>query len=260
VRKALGVLDSAAILGAGAISWSPRGTESRGASDTLTVLPSAVPAPFFGAAEVAIPGVDAPGPESLGNGAFRDVPSLLQLRRTFMLYEHEEGVVLIDQHSAHERVLYERFLREMEQGGATSQRLLLPETLHLSPDEGEALELHGEALARLGYELESFGGHSVIVHAVPLPHPRFDALQCLRETLQALSGDRSPASHARHERLLATVACKAAVKAGDPLSVDEMRALFRALSSTALPAHDVHGRTGILRLTWDELDRRFGRR
>jgi DNA mismatch repair protein MutL len=257
VRKALGVLDSAAILGTGVVSWSPRGAAPHGASDTLTALPSSAPAPFFG---VAIAGGGAPAPDSLGNGAVHDVPALLQLRHTFMLYEHEEGVVLIDQHSAHERVLYERFLREMEQGGAPSQRLLLPETLHLSPDEGDALELHGAALARLGYELEAFGGHSVIVHAVPLPHRRFDALQCLRETLQALSGDRSPASHARHERLLATMACKAAVKAGDPLSVDEMRALFRALSSTALPAHDVHGRTGILRLTWDELDRRFGRR
>jgi DNA mismatch repair protein MutL len=66
--------------------------------------------------------------------------------------------------------------------------------------------------------------------------------------------------HAAHERLVATMACKAAVKAGDPLSIDEMRALFRALASTGLPAHDVHGRSGIIRLTWDELDRRFGRR
>jgi DNA mismatch repair protein MutL len=258
VRRALGVLDSASILGAGAISWSPRGGASA-AHDTLTTLPSSARAPFFGTADSA--GADE-GSASLGdgNGASYGIPALVQLRRTFMLYEHEEGIVLIDQHSAHERVLYERFLRELEGGGAPSQRLLLPETLHLSPDEGEALERHGPAFARLGYELEPFGGHSVIVHAVPLPHPRFDALRCLRDTLQALSGDRSPASHARHERLVATVACKAAVKAGEPLSVEEMGALFRALASTALPAHDVHGRTGILRLSWDELDRRFGRR
>jgi len=188
------------------------------------------------------------------------VPPLLQLRRTYLLYEHDEGVVLIDQHSAHERVLYERFMRQMTEGGASSQRLLLPETVHLSPRDAESLEEHRDALARLGFELEPFGGHSAIVHAVPMPHRRFDALRCLRETLAALSGDRGATVHAGHELLVATVACKAAVKAGEPLAPDEMQALFRALVATDLPAHDVHGRSGIIRLTWDELERRFGRR
>jgi DNA mismatch repair protein MutL len=82
----------------------------------------------------------------------------------------------------------------------------------------------------------------------------------LRESLAALSGDRGATAHAGHELLVATIACKAAVKAGEPLAPDEMQALFRALVSTALPAHDVHGRSGIIRLSWDELDRRFGRR
>jgi DNA mismatch repair protein MutL len=93
-----------------------------------------------------------------------------------------------------------------------------------------------------------------------MPHPRFDALRCLRETLDALTGDRVPSTAARHERLAATVACKAAIKAGDVLSPGEMRALFLALAATRLPAHDVHGRSTIVQLSWDELDRRFGRR
>jgi DNA mismatch repair protein MutL len=137
---------------------------------------------------------------------------------------------------------------------------LLPETVHLSPRDGESLEAHRDAFTRLGFELEPFGGHSVIVHAVPTPHRRFDALMCLRESLAALSGDRGATAHTGHELLVATVACKAAVKAGEPLGPDEMQALFRALVSTDLPAHDVHGRSGIIRLTWDELERRFGRR
>jgi DNA mismatch repair protein MutL len=189
----------------------------------------------------------------------RHVPPLLQLRRTYMLFEHDDGVVLIDQHSAHERVLYERFMGTLERGEAPSQRLLFPLTLHLTPAEGEAFEEHRDVLARLGFEVEGFGGHTLLVSSVPMPHPRFDAERCLRETLAALAGDRSPSAHARHERLAATVACKAAIKAGDELSPGEMRALFVALGETRLPAHDVHGRSTIVQLSWPELERRFGR-
>ncbi|GLC26572.1 DNA mismatch repair endonuclease MutL [Roseisolibacter agri] len=187
------------------------------------------------------------------------VPPLVQLRRTYMMFERDEGVVLIDQHSAHERVLYERFLGAMASGQSPSQRLLFPLTLHLSPAQADAFEANRDALTKLGYEVEPFGGGSLLVHAVPTPHPRFDAERCLRDTLDALTGDRHASTHARHERLAATVACKAAVKAGDALSPDEMRALFVALARTTLPAHDVHGRATIVHLGWDELERRFGR-
>ncbi len=259
VRRALGTADSAASLDAGIMLWSPRSASAAPPSSALSQLPSASASPLFAHTDSSLaPDARGPGRDGAVNGD--TPPQLVQLRRAYLLYEHEDGVVLIDQHSAHERVLYERFLRELEQGNASSQHLLLPDTVHLSPDEAEALDRHGEALARLGYELEAFGGHSVIVHAVPAPHPRFDAIRCLRETLQGLSGDRGASVHARHERLVATIACKAAVKAGDALSAEEMRALYRALASTDLPAHDVHGRAAMVRLTWDELDRRFGRR
>ena len=188
------------------------------------------------------------------------VPPLLQLRRTYLLFERDEGVVLIDQHSAHERVLYEQFMGVLDRGEAPSQRLLFPLTLHLGPAEADAFEANHAAFAALGFEIEGFGGHTLLVNAVPMPHPRFDAERCLRETLAALTGDRSPGDAKRHERLAATFACKAAIKAGDALSPGEMRALFIALAETKLPAHDVHGRSTIVRLSWDELDRRFGRK
>jgi DNA mismatch repair protein MutL len=253
VRRALGVLDSAAFVGAGARVWhAPQAGDAFSAP--LTTLPGNPASPFFQTGD-EVDGDMAPDRNEI------PVPALIQLRRTYLLYEHDDGVVLIDQHSAHERVLYERFMRQMTGGaGVTSQRLLLPETIHLSPRDGESLEAHRDAFTRLGFELEPFGGHSVIVHAVPTPHRRFDALRCLGESLAALSGDRGATAHAGHELLVATVACKAAVKAGEPLAPDEMQALFRALVSTTLPAHDVHGRSGIIRLTWDELERRFGRR
>jgi DNA mismatch repair protein MutL len=254
VRRALGVFDAAALVGAGARTWSPGGS-SGGLPPALERLPAPTEHAFFGQGSNGEPVPD----ESAGRAA-GPVPPLTQLRRTYLLYEHDEGVVLIDQHAAHERVLYERFMQQVSGGGAASQRLLMPETVHLSPTDAESLEAHQGVLARLGFELEPFGGHSVIVHAVPSPHRRFDALRCLRETLATLSGDRGQTVHAGHELLVATLACKAAVKAGDPMSTEEMAALFRALASTGLPAHDVHGRSGIIRLTWDELDRRFGRR
>jgi DNA mismatch repair protein MutL len=189
-----------------------------------------------------------------------DVPPLTQLRRTYIMFERADAVVLIDQHSAHERILFERFMRAFEQGGAPSQQLLLPLTIHLAPMEEEAFEENRELFTRLGYDAEPFGGTAILVRAVPTPHRRFDAERCLRDTLAALTGDRLAGVAARHERLAATFACKAAIKAGEQLASEEMRALYVALAATSLPAHDVHGRCTVVQLGWDELERRFGRR
>ena len=192
--------------------------------------------------------------------AAEPIPPLFQLRGTYIAFEHPDGLVLIDQHSAHERVLYEEFMAALESGAAPAQHLLLPLTLHLGPAEGEAFDANREYLEKIGFGVEGFGGHTLIVNTVPMPHPRFDAERCLRETLDALTGDRVAGAAARHERLAATVACKAAIKAGEHLSPPEMRALFASLRDTKLPAHDVHGRSTIVHLTWDEVERRFGRK
>jgi DNA mismatch repair protein MutL len=272
VRRALGLLDASAGL-ADWRSWRPAAAPMTAAAQwndaARPVEPSALrrfPAAEGLFAAVGAAPADAPphmGPSVLPSEAEAEaipVPALMQLRRTYLMFEHEDGVVLIDQHSAHERILYERFLGAIARGDAPSQRLLFPLTLHLSAQEANAFEEHRALFAQLGYDAEPFGGHSVLVHAVPAPHPRFDAERCLRDTLAALTGDRAPSVAGRHEHLAATVACKAAIKAGDALSAGEMRALFLALADTQLPAHDVHGRSTIVRLSWDELDRRFGRR
>ncbi|PYP75307.1 MAG: hypothetical protein DMD35_21800, partial [Gemmatimonadetes bacterium] len=280
VRRALGTFDASAALGVR--TWSPsapawstaradvellRPTDARPdglferRSDEADERPVGVEdetesnaAESWRPPEPSFPPAPVPEPPPT-----QHVPPLLQLRRTYMMFEHDDGVVLIDQHSAHERVLYERFMGMLERGEAPSQRLLFPLTLHLTPAEGEAFEANRDVLVRLGFEVEGFGGHTLLVSSVPMPHPRFDAERCLRESLAALAGDRTPSSHARHERLAATVACKAAIKAGDELSPAEMRALFVALGETRLPAHDVHGRSTIVQLSWPELERRFGR-
>ena len=273
VRRALGTEEAIASVGA-----MPRQEIARALFGTplpvevLRQPAPAAPAPLFEAntdearldvvaavdAGDAMPPAAAPAVESAADFDLI-IPPLIQFHRTYIAFERGDALVLIDQHAAHERVLYERFMGALERGDAPSQRLLFPLTLHLSPAEAEAFESHQPLFRGLGFEAEAFGGHSVVVHAVPNPHPRFDAERCLRETLASLTGDRLPSTIARHERLAATVACKAAVKAGDLLAPQEMRALFLALARTTLPAHDVHGRATILQLTWDELDRRFGR-
>jgi DNA mismatch repair protein MutL len=256
VRHALGGSASAATMGSRA--WMTPGSFAQPAAVDVEVLAPATPADD-GLLATTTAEYYAAGDTSFTPAPI-DVPPLVQLARTYLMFEGDGGVVLIDQHSAHERILYERFMRTLEHGDTPSQRLLFPMTLHLGPAEGEAFEAHQELFARLGFEIEGFGGHTLIVSSVPMPHPRFDAPRCLRETLDALSGDRTAGVATRHERLAATLACKAAIKAGDILSPGEMRALFTALASTTLPAHDVHGRSTIVQLPWDEIERRFGRR
>jgi DNA mismatch repair protein MutL len=268
VRRTLGTTEAAANLGGGGM-WTqfpglspvPAPAESALLSGRSEPLPLQRPWEHEGGDVVVgspLP-VDAASPRVLA-GQDESVPPLLQLRRTYMMFEAESGVVLIDQHSAHERVLYEQFVHALETGASPSQRLLFPLTLQLNAAEAEALDAHRDLLQTVGYELGDFGGQTVIVHAVPAPHPRFDAERCLRDTIAALTGDRRPSAAARHQHLAATVACKAAIKAGDSMAQQEMRALFIALRDCKLPAHDVHGRSTIVHLSWDELERRFGRR
>ena len=262
VRRALGAPSSAAFVGPGrGWAFTPVQPAAPAPVDVEVLGSRAAPAEgLFTPAPNVSPQVDTASQAGVPERPTVDVPPLIQLRRTYLMFERGEGVVLIDQHSAHERVLFEQFMNVLERGAAPSQRLLFPATLHLGPAEGDAFESNREALAQLGFEIEPFGGHSIIVSAVPMPHPRFDALRCLRDTLDSLTGDRLPSAAAQHERLAATVACKAAIKAGDSMSPAEMQALYVALATTTLPAHDVHGRSTIVQITWDELDRRFGRK
>lgn len=262
VRRALGNFDSAASLGFRRSSFSFRPVESGLNPGTEVMVPRTFDHdPLFESGRPNPSATEHAESESLPEvAASSGIPQLVQLRRTYIAFEHEDGLVLIDQHSAHERVLYEQFMHALESGTAPAQRLLLPLTLHLGPAEGEAFDANREYLERLGFEVEGFGGHTLIVNTVPMPHPRFDAERCLRETLDALTGDRVAGAAAKHERLAATVACKAAIKAGEELSQSEMRSLFAALRDTNLPAHDVHGRSTIVQLSWNEVERRFGRR
>jgi len=188
-------------------------------------------------------------------------PELWQLHDRYLLAATREGLLIVDQHSAHERVLYEEIMRRFESGGATAQALLFPVTLRFSPAEAAAVEELAGLLGRLGFELEPFGERTFILRASPQPHARFDAERCLRDMVRELTEGSPLVDSARnqHERIAKSMACKGAIKAGERLSPEEARELFDRLFATELPGHDVHGRPTIVRLTVDELDRRFGR-
>jgi DNA mismatch repair protein MutL len=183
----------------------------------------------------------------------------LQVFDTFLLLETPDAVAIIDQHSAHERVLYERAMASLASGEAAAQRLLLPATVRLAAAELEAVQAHRELLERIGYEAEPFGGDAMILHTVPNPHPRFDAQRCFEELAADLARNRFGALANRLERFAATFACRAAVKAGDPLDAREVEELLDRLFACALPPHDVHGRPSIVQLPRHEIERRFGR-
>lgn len=259
VRRALGTFDSSAMMGGRhfvGTDVNPLVFRSPPVDGVAILAPATIDRePLFSGGSVG-----ADDEDERPTRSHEEIPPLFQFRRTYIAFEHADGLVLIDQHSAHERVLYEEFMNALETGSAPAQRLLLPLTLHLGPAEGDAFEANRNYLERLGFEVEGFGGSTLIVNCVPMPHSRFDAERCLRETLDALTGDRVAGTATRHEHLAATVACKAAIKAGEELSTPEMRSLFASLRDTQLPAHDVHGRSTIVQLTWDELERRFGRR
>ena len=230
------------------------------------LAPLAAAAPLGSASTWAGLGVDLGGAtplELFGQGSgtsHAPLPTpLLQVFHTYILFQTDSSVAIVDQHSAHERVLYEDVMRQLTGDGASAQRLLLPLTLDFSPPELEAIDAHRELLQRVGFELEPFSGRSVVVHTVPNPHPRFEAARCLQELVADLAGGRFGGWQNRLERFAATFACRAAIKAGNRLDAEEMRELIVRLLTATLPAHDVHGRPSMVQLPKDELERRFGR-
>ncbi len=188
-------------------------------------------------------------------------PRLWQVHRAWIMAEVRDGLLLIDQHAAHERVLFEEIMRSFGDGQDAGQRLLFPLTIRLTPAEYQVVEDLQGLLLRTGFEVEGFGGDTVIVQAVPSPHPYFDAERCFREMIEELAHGSELVRSAgnQHERVAMSFACKAAVKAGQALDAREIRELFERLFATELPYHDVHGRPTTVRLSRTELERKFGR-
>ncbi|HUP19058.1 MAG TPA: DNA mismatch repair endonuclease MutL [Gemmatimonadota bacterium] len=187
-------------------------------------------------------------------------PGLWQLHDRFILAQTASGMVVIDQHSAHERILYEEVIEDLRSGARAAQRLLFPIVLHLSPEQHATWEAYRGMIDRLGFEAEPFGGHAVAVAAIPAFRHRFDPEAALAGLLDDLAEPgRGSADMNQHERVARLFACKAAIKAGTRLASREMAELIDRLFATRLPYDDVHGRPAVLQIGLDELDRHFGR-
>jgi DNA mismatch repair protein MutL len=205
---------------------------------------------------------DAPiAPGARQDSSVRPMIPLGQFRDTFIVAIDDEGICIIDQHVAHERVLFERIMERLTTGPLESQRLLVPIVLDLPPAEREALLSRGSALAEAGFELEEFGGETTIkMTAMPAILPRDECETALRALAQDLDGlDRGLEIQEALKRIAATMACHAAVKANYPLTAEKMRHILEELRATAYSTVCPHGRPVMLRLTRREVEKNFER-
>ncbi len=185
-----------------------------------------------------------------------------QVHNRYLVTQDEAGMVIVDQHALHERVLYERIREKVlgEGGRLESQRLLVPEPVSLMPAERNAAMDAREALATVGLEVEDFGGETLVIQSVPAMLGRTAPGDMLRTLLECLLGaGKSPEARDLLDHLLHTIACKAAIKAGDPLSREEITSLLEQRELYQDTHHCPHGRPTALFFSRDELDRMFGR-
>jgi len=184
---------------------------------------------------------------------------ITQVLDTYIIEEVAEGIRIIDQHALHERILYEELSRAQEQGRAISQRLLLPLTVELRPHE-RTLALHlAPLLAEFGFIIEEFGGNAVVIQAVPQQLELEDARAALIDMLSESGSGAVPHPEIR-DRALRVLACKGAVKAGQPLRPEQVRKLLEHRDALGVPATCPHGRRIAWLLTREELARHFGRK
>jgi DNA mismatch repair protein MutL len=252
--------------------WSSNPTFGRSAPGPHPGAPSA-PDPHQAAPGAPGPHPAAPGPHPVAPGPHPAAPgapgppptvrpmiALGQLRDTFIIAIDDEGVCIIDQHVAHERVLFERIMQRLTSGRLESQRLLVPMTIELTAGEREVLLGRARDLEGFGFDVAEFGGDTVKVTAMPAVLPRDECETALRALAQDLEGlDRGLEVQESLKRIAATMACHAAVKANYPLTAEKMRHILDELQATAYSTVCPHGRPVMLRLTRREIEKNFER-
>lgn len=196
----------------------------------------------------------------LSAATIRPLVPVGQFRDTFIVAIDSEAVAIIDQHVAHERVLFERIMQRLTSGPLESQRLLVPLVVELPPAERQALAARRAELMRFGFELEEFGGDTIKIAAAPAILGHDDVETALRALAQDLDGvDRGLAIEDALKRIAATTACHAAVKANYPLTLEKMAHILDELRATAYSTVCPHGRPVMLRITRREIERNFER-
>jgi len=185
---------------------------------------------------------------------------LAQVRHTYLVCEGPEGICVLDQHAAAERVMFSKLRAQYQAREVASQALLFPVTLQLSSDEIELLEVHGSEIRAMGLEVRVRGRDMASVHSVPKLLQRGSAERLLGDLLTELGRTGARGFSDAVDKALATMACHAAVRAGDVVGRDEAVALLAALEGTDFASYCPHGRPIVAFLSWSELERRVGRR
>lgn len=184
---------------------------------------------------------------------------LWQIHRKYIILPVEGAVLLVDQHAAHERVLYERAVAQFKETNARSQQLLFPQTIQMTAADAALVKDLEPMLRQLGFNLKFFGPSTVILDGVPIDVRPGEEGTILQSILDLYKEDTHTVKLEPRERLAKSYSCKAAIKAGDPLKETEMRSLIDQLFATEIPYVCPHGRPVMIKLSLAELDRRFGR-
>ena len=252
--------------------WDNRGAEPAGGPDEPEAPRGAFArpagggvAPWFGSPEARVAGAGgavaaAPRPaweRDEQRAAAAGDELAVQMHDRYIVVESAEGIEVIDQHALHERVLYERLKASVAGGNLEVQRLLVPERVELSAAEIELVTEHAAELEQAGMRIEPFGGSTVIVTTKPVLAGGTAAADIVREVLGRLAAAVGPSLLV--DEVLHGLACRAAIKAGDPLSAAEVAALVRDRRLVRESHHCPHGRPTSLVLSRQELDRQFRR-
>jgi DNA mismatch repair protein MutL len=182
-----------------------------------------------------------------------------QIQQMYIVAEGPDGLYLIDQHAAHERILYEKLVAQKAQAAVVRQQLLEPVVLDLSPGQVAIVEAELEALSEVGFELEPFGGTTYRLRAVPEILHQAEPAQALADILAEMADGGTPLARETHQKIAIIVCKRASIKGGQVLSFEEMRELVRQLEATGAPRTCPHGRPTMIHLSAAQLAREFGR-
>jgi len=192
--------------------------------------------------------------------AWSSLTFVAQLRQTYLLCESSDGIYLLDQHAAAERVTFTRLRKQYQGRAVPAQSLLFPVTLDVLPAEAELVEQRGKEIAEVGLDVRMRGPESISIHAVPKLLQRASAERLVRDLLAEVSRKGGRGFSDAVDLALATMACHGSIRAGDPLAPDEVKALLLALDEADFAGHCPHGRPVVTFLSWAELERKVGRR
>ena len=245
-------------------SWSTARTHSVGASasapgdESFHPPAESSPPPIAAREQMVHQEADAPRPASRGPAS--PLLKAIQVHDSYLIAETGDGMMVIDQHALHERILYEELRIRVAQGRVESQRLLVPEPVDMTAADAAALVEQSELLGQLGLEVEPFGGDTVLVRSIPAMLPHVVPERLVRDLAEHFRTQPLPPTRAGMlAELLHMVACKAAVKAGQPLSALEIDALLERRHLVADSHHCPHGRPTALVFTKADLEKQFGR-